>query len=703
MILVSAFILPAPAQPAVTRLSNNTSYGWGFALTNNIIMLRSEISKTIWAYNISLNSFTQLSTDVLVDGDYLYGIMGGKLYFAGRTAGEGIELWTSDGLPGPGHTYLLKDINTTAVAANSEPKYGFVVYNGNIYFTANDGITGRELWKSDGTETGTELVKNINTGAADAFPPSFVPNFKVINGFLVFSASISTDGDEIWATDGSGPGTTQLKKFNSFPGLGSSISSFTEYGTSLIFTASEFFNDAIWKTNGTAGGTELVKDINDAVTPLTVIPTFFNFKNELYFSGDDGINGFELWKTNGTGAGTVLVKDIDPGDDGAGTPNNGLGFTGLIFAVKNSSKFFFTATTAATGAELWESDGTGTGTLLLKDIATGAVSSDPILLPKYYGNGLFQGNKFFFAANTAAKGYEYYISDGTAGGTSILKDINPDGANGFDFGNQSYFYTDSKFFFVANNGTNGAELWQTDGTTSGTTTNNVNEVPPLPDGGSDVMFTAFASGTIFFFGTDGDDPETDFFKIDGTFTLPLHWISIEARSYNDDVLLLWKTAEEEQTDYFVVQRSSDGVNYYDVGRVNANGRSANNYTFTDAGAMKQTGIKKWFYRIKDVDKDGKSELSKIVTVTLNKTITQIRILPNPVVNELKIVIDAVNNSSAVIQVMNMEGKTVLQRSVNIVHGENVVTNDISHLPDGVYLLQTVVDGASTVERFLIQR
>jgi hypothetical protein len=53
--------------------------------------------------------------------------------------------------------------------------------------------------------------------------------------------------------------------------------------------------------------------------------------------------------------------------------------------------------------------------------------------------------------------------------------------------------------------------------------------------------------------------------------------------------------------------------------------------------------------------------------------------------------------------MNMEGKTVLQRSVNLARGENVITNDVSHLPAGVYLLQTVSDGSTTVERFLIQR
>lgn len=700
MLLLSAFMLSARTQ--VARLSNNTSYDWGFALTDNIIMLRSEISKTIWAYNISGNSFTQLSAAVTVDGDYGYGVLNGKLYFAGKTAAEGIELWVTDGTPGG--TSMVKNINTGA--ADSEPKYGFVVYNSNIYFTANDGTTGRELWKSDGTGPGTVRVKDINTGAEDAFGGFLIPNYKVINNFLVFTAITADDGDELWRTDGTETGTIQLKDINTFPQMGSSISSFTEYGTNLIFTASDFLNDAIWKTDGTAGGTELVKDINPEDFPFTIFPPFFNFNDEIYFAGDDGTHGVELWKTNGTDVGTVLVKDIDPGFDGGGTPNNGINFSGLNFAVKNNSKFFFSATTAAQGSEIWESDGTGAGTVLLKDIAAGPTSSDIFILPDYFTNGLFQGNKFFFVANTPAKGYEYYVSDGTAGGTTILKDINPDAGNGFDVINLSYFYTGSKFYFVANNGTNGTEPWQTDGTTSGTTMIADVNFTPSPAENSDIAFTALASNTIFFFGTDGDHTaNTDFFKLNESLpgSLPLSWVSIEARPYNDDVLLLWKTASEEQTDHFVVQRSVDGINYYDVGQVNANGGISNNYSYTDAGAMKQAGIKKWFYRVKYVDKDGKSAISRIVSVALNNPITQLRILPNPAVHELKLVIDAVSNDRAVIRGINVEGKIVLQRSIDIYKGENTVINDVRTLPNGIYLLQVTVDGSTSAKRFLIQR
>jgi ELWxxDGT repeat protein len=702
--LFSILVLPAYAQ--VTRLSNNTSYDLGFALTDNLIVLRSSISKTIWVYNIAGNSFTQLSSAVTVEQDYGFGFMNSKLYFAGKTVAEGIELWVTDGTPGG--TTIVKNINPAA--ADSDPKYGFTVYNNEIYFTADDGTNGRELWKSNGTGAGTVLVKNINAGAADAFPlpgPGITESdFKVINSVLVFSATTAADGQELWKTDGTDPGTTQLKNIYTTATYGSYISSFTEYGSNLLFQAFDETNgDAIWKTDGTSGGTVLVKDINPSAPfppPFyyffsSVTPSFFNFQGTLYFIGDDGTNGYELWKTDGTTGGTSLVKDINPGSDDAFP----FGFPQLTFAVKNSSKFFFSANTAAEGTELWESDGTGSGTQLLKDIATGAgVSSEAFILPNFFNNGLFQGNKFFLMATTAAEGNELYVSDGTAGGTTLLKDINPgpsDGLGGF-----GYVYTDNKLYFVANNGTQGDELSQSDATGTGTTI--VADVNVLPSSaGSDIQFATVASNTLFFFGTDGDDAvNTDFFKLDAPVSLPLRWVSIEARPRGDDVLLVWKTALEEHTGYFVVQRSADGISYTDVGRVNASGGISNNYNYTDAGAMKQAGVKKWFYRVRCVDIDGKSSISKIVTVALNKTITRLSIIPNPVVHELKLLIDATENGRAVMRCMDMAGKEVLQKTVDLRKGENTIISDARKLPAGTYVVQVFINGSITAEHFLIQ-
>src|SRR5206468_1855806 len=89
----------------------------------------------------------------------------------------------------------------------------------------------------------------------------------------------------------------------------------------------------------------------------------------LFFSADDGSNGQELWKSDGTQAGTVLVKDIDPGA-GSSDPSFLTGVNGTLFFANFSGD-------GSNGVELWKSDGTAAGTVLVKDIVPGAGSSLP--------------------------------------------------------------------------------------------------------------------------------------------------------------------------------------------------------------------------------------------------------------------------------------------------------------------------------------
>src|SRR5258706_15208409 len=83
--------------------------------------------------------------------------VGDRVFFAANDGVHGIELWVSDGTSGG--TYLVKDINPGT--GDSSPR-SIADINGIAYFLADDGVHGLELWKSDGTESGTVLIKDLD-------------------------------------------------------------------------------------------------------------------------------------------------------------------------------------------------------------------------------------------------------------------------------------------------------------------------------------------------------------------------------------------------------------------------------------------------------------------------------------------------------------------------------------------------------------
>jgi len=206
-------------------------------------------------------------------------------------------------------------------------------------------------------------------------------------------------------------------------------------------------NDSLWRTDGTPGGTFKYAS-NVSVSPNSggvIIGT------KLYFAGNDPINGTELWVTDGTAPGTMLVADIQAA--GSSDPTDIIALNGVLI---------FFASRTGEGVELWKSDGTPGGTSLLLDIYPGPNSSF-----NTNSNFFIHNNELYFSADNGTNGTELWKTNGTTAGTVMVKDINPFSSS-TNFGRYNFYSFGTTLLFDANGGLEGAELWKTDGTGPGT-------------------------------------------------------------------------------------------------------------------------------------------------------------------------------------------------------------------------------------------
>ena len=271
--------------------------------------------------------------------------LGNTLFFNADDGAHGESLWKTDGTATG--TSLLKDLDPYTGGQYNLPP--MVTVGSTLFFT-----DGRGLWKTDGTATGTVLVKDMNPGTCCAL----ISNLVAVGSTLFFSARDATNGQELWKSDGTADGTVLVKDV--VPGTsGSEPAYLVPMGGSLFFTTTDLAGnpEQLWKSDGTADGTVLVKDIfpmsSDRVYGL--VPA----GDTLFFSAYDG-SGQELWKSDGTAVGTVMVKDINPTPASFPFPEGSSSPSGFRPA---GNVVFFYADDGSTGQRLWQSDGTAAGTV----------------------------------------------------------------------------------------------------------------------------------------------------------------------------------------------------------------------------------------------------------------------------------------------------------------------------------------------------
>jgi ELWxxDGT repeat protein len=552
---------------------------------------------------------------------------GARYYFGGKDAAHGLEPWVFDGLT----AQLLADVVPGPTSSLDEEVFNrsfFAALGGVLVFSADDGVNGEEIWRSDGTGPGTYRLSDLGAGpdpmaivmwdgwhrpsviddelyffeeqspggyrlsrtdgttigptvvrSIDNQSSAFVPVardrgslleynlgrycFAAAGSRLFFELSRAPSyGADLWTTDGSLASTAvAVAGLDSGYGLftpcagtgdrllffdtqqnqqalraltpdaaapeellagygGSTMPPFLPSGSGLVFA----MTDGLYRSDGTGGGTSMIAATAYAtwlapwgdqvlfgaeglfatqaasIVPLELTPPasviavseIVALGSRIVFVAESNTAGSELWVSHGIPGDATLLADLVPGSTGALVRVGGLDGMMDVRApqlVALEDVALFVALTPALGRELWVTDGTAPGTGLLRDIYPGDYPSTPRNLTRV-------GNRIVFSAEDEAHGLELWVTDGTYPGTTLLKDVAPGLASSVP---DDFVVRDGVLYFSAWSPSYGREAWKSDGTTAGTV--RISDVAPGPLSSSPQRF-ARAGNRLYFSATD---------------------------------------------------------------------------------------------------------------------------------------------------------------------------------------------------------
>jgi ELWxxDGT repeat protein len=346
---------------------------------------------------------------------------------------------------------IVADINPGS--PRSSPS-DFAIYDSRLFFRADDGIHGYELWAYDATTNEANLVTDLYPGSDGSFPGSLT----VYDGRLFFSANDGQHGRELWVYNADTDTATLAADIH--PGSGSSFSGplplpkLTLYDDRLFFRAYDGLTGTeLWGFDAATDEAALVSDINhgsDSSQPsyLTV------YDNRLFFQANDGYqtnegnSGPELWAYDASTDESSLVVDIRPGIDGS-TPSS---------LTVYDDRLFFAAYDGSTGNELWVYDAVTTEATIAADINPESdLGSDPGSLT------IYNGRLFFRALDWSGIGDELWAYDAATNEVNLIAEVRP-GINFGDLFEWSIAYNGRLYFDIAEENW-GRELWAYDAAT----------------------------------------------------------------------------------------------------------------------------------------------------------------------------------------------------------------------------------------------
>lgn len=403
-----------------------------------------------------------------VNGQYVF-------YAASRSIFQyNYELYITDGTEAG--TYLLKDISPgTRSSLNLTNVFKvFMPFNDEVYFVADDSISGREIWRTDGTTMGTNILVDFNVGTGQGAAPNY--DHDIVNNTLIyrcnggsgtrlcflnvgssspdstalgvggfselifaedkvfFASGNSSNSATIWVSDGTAVGTVST-------GVTSNINDMLFYYDGYVYytVLDSVYN--LYRSNGTIGGTNLVLSGKRPPYLSQTISSnqryHISFNNKILMNVMHTLQNYELYISDGTEQGTYLLKEINTDSLFASPQNQPKMSSSPAWFCEYRNRVYFAAQSSEFDRELWVTDGTESGTVRVLDIFPGDSGSTPAEV-QTIGSGLM------FVATDSAHGRELWVSDGTAAGTRCL-DLRPgpessDVRNIYNTGTELYFF-----------------------------------------------------------------------------------------------------------------------------------------------------------------------------------------------------------------------------------------------------------------------
>ncbi|NMO13578.1 hypothetical protein HPC49_00395 [Pyxidicoccus fallax] len=415
----------------------------------------------------------------------------GRLAFAANFEDGTRSLWVSNGTEAG--TVALKTFPAAPPPAVNVQVADLTPAGAQLFFTVGEPLYGHELWVSDGSAGGTRLVKDITPGAGSSAPKYLNALGSTLVFFRDVPATDTTPGrSELWRSDGTDTGTVRVLD------LGQDVE--VDWRTARAGSALVFFvrdsagNVAAWKTDGTRAGTQPLRALTgpEGSAPLDVRSS----GGLAFFTSYEAGGATTVWKSDGTRTGTVRLYTFEPdgryprlltamgahlyvtlsnpvdqrlglfrlridnvgGKEHVATLSNPYASQPEAFPFLNNfsataDRIYFEQVIGSSGpaprdTQLWVTDGTKAGTRLLRR---------PLSLSDEYGSPItaVDSGLAFFVSYSETSGLEPWVTDGTVAGTRLLKDIAPSGSS-FP---GAFVRAGARVFFGAFDDTEAQQLW----------------------------------------------------------------------------------------------------------------------------------------------------------------------------------------------------------------------------------------------------